>query len=100
MREISTVGIMVVYCALCSPISGAQTIDQPVKWHFTAISLGDKKATLIFTATLAEHWHIYSQIPSAHGPWPTTFTFFPGDNYSLNGIVKEQTPIKNMTTCF
>jgi hypothetical protein len=64
--------------------------DLPIKWHFTAVPLGDAEARLIFTANLDEGWHLYSQSLKQNGPLPTTFTFVPDKQYALKGNVKEE----------
>jgi thiol:disulfide interchange protein DsbD len=49
-----------IYCVAMASQPVAQKND-PVKWHFSAVQLGDKKARLIFTASIDRGWHIYSQ---------------------------------------
>jgi len=81
-------------------VSEAQ-MHQPVKWHFTAVPVSESEASLIFTATLEEGWHVYSQFIEEGGPLPTTFTFEPSNDYSLVGIVKEEsTPVKSYDKTF
>lgn len=78
----------------------AQKTD-PIKWHFSAVQVGDKKAKLILTANLAEGWHVYSQFMDDGGPMPTAFTFLPSDKYSLEGkVTEESTPIKKYDSVF
>lgn len=97
----SIVSIIVLYCLSGSTIANAQFDHSPVKWQFTAIPTSPKKATLVFTATLDEGWHIYSQFIEPGGPLPTTFTFLPDNRYSLKGKVKEDgKPIKSYDSTF
>ena len=65
---------------------------KPVKWDFKVASVTAEEATLVFTATLDEGWHIYSQFLQEDGPLPTTFTFTPSKDYTLAGKVKEESP--------
>lgn len=74
---------------------------QPIKWQFTAVTTGDHEAKLIFTASLDEGWHIYSQFLKEGGPLPTTFTFLPSKDYLLKGKVKEEgSPVKSYDDTF
>lgn len=58
-----------------------------VKWTF---DYDNQSSTLIFTAELKDHYHLYSQfIDENLGPVPTTFEFVENDNYTRIGKVKE-----------
>jgi len=65
---------------------------KPVKWDFKVASVTGDEATLVFTATLDEGWHIYSQFLEEDGPLPTTFTLAPSPDYAPVGKVKEESP--------
>lgn len=74
---------------------------QPVKWQFSALPVNSSEATVYFTATLEEGWHLYSQFIEEGGPLPTTFTFAPGNNYTVIGNVKEESlPVKSYDETF
>jgi thiol:disulfide interchange protein DsbD len=74
---------------------------QPVKWQFSAVSVSDHKVKLLFTASLEDGWHIYSQFLEEGGPLPTTFTFQSDNNFSLQGKVKEESePYKTYDETF
>jgi thiol:disulfide interchange protein len=92
---------MYLCCAMLLPsISGAQQ-HRPVKWHFTSVPFNEKEVSLVFTATLDEGWHVYSQFIEEGGPLPTTFTFKTDQAYSLRGKVKEEsTPYKTYNDTF
>lgn len=101
MRKILIDGIIAIYCVLCFTHVKAQRVNQPVQWFFTTVSVSDKKAKLIFTANLADEWHIYPQFTQSQGPMPTVFTFLPDGNYSLNGKMKESgAPVKKYDNVF
>src|SRR5687768_10766552 len=80
-----------------SPVlHGMAQVRQPAKWHFSAVPRGGSEASLMFTASLEEGWHIYSQFIGKDGPLPTTVTFIHSDDYALIGKVREEsTPIKS-----
>ncbi len=54
---------------------------EPVKWKYESKMLGENKAELIFTATINDTWHLYSQNIQDGGPEKTSFFF-----NSLDGI--------------
>lgn len=73
---------------------------------FTSIAQGDGKfdhvnlkweakqtgcdVEIIFTATIEEHWKIYSPFqPDQNGPVPIEITFVPSKNFKLNGKIVE-----------
>ncbi|MDJ1503741.1 protein-disulfide reductase DsbD family protein [Xanthocytophaga agilis] len=76
-------------------------IERPVTWEFTAKATSAQEATLTFTATIKEGWHVYSQFIEDGGPVPTSFTFTPSKDYQLVGKVEEKsTPIKAFDKTF
>lgn len=71
----------------------AQKMDLHVKWSFSAKKLSDCEYDLVFTATIDDTWHLYSQEPVTDGPLPTAFLFDASPNYELVGKTTEPTPI-------
>ena len=54
-----------------------------------------KTKSIEMTATIAEGWHLYSQIKSEEiGPVPTSFVFPENEFVKLNGNVLEPKPIE------
>ena len=86
---VSCIILLSIFCY--SPAVIAQA-HKPVKWEFKVASITGDEASLVFTATLDEGWHIYSQFLEEDGPLPTTFTFAPSKEYTLVGKVKEESP--------
>jgi len=75
--------------------------DLPVKWSFATINQGKHNAELIFTATINDSWHIYSQFIETGGPVPTAFTFTPGTDYELAGnVIEPKDPVKAFDKAF
>lgn len=73
----------------------------PIKWQISSISVSDSEVQLIFTASLKEGWHIYSQSIGEGGPLPTTFSFTSSEIYSRIGVVEEfGTPVKVYDSTF
>jgi len=62
----------------------AQVYD-PVKWSSSVEKISETEYTLIFTAEIEPHWHVYSQIIEGDdGPLPTEFTYLDQEgNYEL-----------------
>lgn len=50
-------------------------ILEPVKWSFGYNDLGNREAELVFTASIDEGWHLYSQNIKDGGPVKTSFFF-------------------------
>jgi thiol:disulfide interchange protein DsbD len=94
MKKIfGVVGVLVL--VTCFSLHAQSQRQKPVSWHFTAIRTGDKEARLVFTASLDDGWHIYSQFLDEGGPLPTAFSFAQDDDYSLKGKVNEESvPVK------
>lgn len=69
-------------------------VKQPVKWTYSSKILNSTEAELIFTATIENKWHLYSQFVKSGGPVPTAFTFEKSNNYILIGSTTETKPKK------
>ncbi len=60
-----------------------------------------KTKSIEMTATIAEGWHLYSQIKSEEiGPVPTSFVFPANEFVKLNGNVLEPKPIQEFDPNF
>jgi hypothetical protein len=91
--------ILILSSASCTALQAQD--KQPIHWYFNYIPLGDKEAKLIFTASLDDGWHIYSQFIEDGGPMPTAFTFLPSDKHSLTGkVIEESIPVKEYDSVF
>ena len=66
--------------------SNAQIID-PVVWEFSQKEISATEVELQFTASIEEHWHLYSQFTGQYyhdeGPVPTSFVFKESDNFEI-----------------
>lgn len=71
----------------------AQVLE-PVKWSFSVTDETTEEATLVLTANIEKHWHLYSQFIKDGGPVPTSFRFTPSTDYKTIGKVKEPKPIQ------
>lgn len=82
-------------------LSNTAQILNPVKWSYDSKQISEDVFELNFTASLEEHWHIYSTTLSGdEGPVPTSFDFKPGDGYELIDGIKEPKPIKEFDKNF
>jgi len=66
---------------------------EPVKWEYESKLLGDNEAELIFTATIDDTWHLYSQDIDDGGPEKTSFFFNNLDGIEFldkNVIIEEE----------
>ncbi|MCB0634848.1 MAG: hypothetical protein KDD15_34185, partial [Lewinella sp.] len=79
--------VLALFCLLSISL-GAQILE-PVKWNMTSRHLQGDEYELVFTASMDDHWSIYSQHTSDEGPVPTSFNFEAGDHYSRIGEVAE-----------
>lgn len=68
-----------------APAPAAPKMYDPAKWQFDYKKISATEYDLILTATLDKGWNIYSQFTDPNnGPLPTTFTFTPGEHFSLD----------------
>lgn len=67
-------------------------IHNPVKWEVAQKKLNNKEGVVFIKATIQNGWHIYSQNVPSGGPIPTSFTFKPSKDFSLNGKTAEPKP--------
>ncbi len=65
----------------------------PVKWKFETKKISETEYDLIFTATIEDHWHLYSQfLDNSDGPIATSFNFDENKDCECIGKVKEGKP--------
>ena len=64
-------------------------ILNPVNWEFAYSKTGEMQYELVFTATIENRWHLYSQDIPDGGPIPTSFSINESDNFELVGNVEE-----------
>ncbi len=81
--------IMLTMLMALSISSSIAQIFQPVEWSFKAERISQSEAKLVFTATIDEGWHLYSQNIEDGGPIPTSFTFQELGSAKLKGAVAE-----------
>lgn len=82
-----------LFLTFCIALGFSQVYD-PVDWTYQ-IEQDGKEATLIFTATIEEGWHVYSQtLESDDGPVATEVTFEANENYELVGKTTESKTYK------
>ena len=76
-----------------TPVNSARNNpDNPVQWAATVEKGEDDQAWLVLTASIREHWHLYSQYIPEGGPIKTSFVFNPSTSYELVGAVTEGKP--------
>ena len=64
----------------------------PAKWKYDVKPTSGNEAELVFTVTLDENWHIYSQHTDEMGPIGLSFSFDKNTDYTLVGGVSEPKP--------
>ncbi|WP_289046128.1 thioredoxin family protein [uncultured Olleya sp.] len=78
-------------------------IFDPVQWTSSVKKLNDTDYQLVYTATLEDKWHIYSQNNTEPmGPIPTEITFKDNDNkdYQLLGELEESKTVTKYENAF
>ena len=75
-------------------------IEHPVKWSYASKRTGKNEVEIVLKATIENGWHIYSAYQEAGGPVKTSFTFTPGNDYSLIGKVEEPQPVSKFEPVF
>lgn len=83
--------LLVLWSFLLMGTVFGQIQENPVKWSYQLKQKG-AEAELIFTATIEDGWHIYSQFTPDGGPVPTAFDFEKSENYDLVGKTVEPKP--------
>lgn len=78
-----------------------ETIKDPVTWEQKVEKLSDTEYQLIFTGTIADGWHLYSQHTEDGGSLPSEFTFADaGMEYELDGPAMESETITEYSDVF
>ncbi len=67
----------------------AQSNKKPVTWDVTYAATSANEGEIIYTATIDNNWHIYSQRPTDVGPIPTSFSVTPNAQIELIGKTQE-----------
>lgn len=70
-------------------------ILKPVSWTFSVEKVDDEHVDLVYTATIGNGWHVYSQfLPGDDGPLPTTFTPTPSAKYVLVDVKARESGVE------
>ena len=81
--------------------NGSTGLLEPVKWEFDKKPMDGNKVKLVFTASIDDKWHLYSQdLESMDGPMPTAFSFEGAQSYKRVGSVEEPKPITKFDPVF
>lgn len=88
MKKLSLLIVTVLFT-----LTGAfAQIHNPVKWTVASKKLNNKEAVIFIKATIQNGWNIYSQAVPDGGPVPTSFSFKPSKEYTLDGKTAEPKP--------
>jgi thiol:disulfide interchange protein DsbD len=75
---------------LCSLFAIAQTEDNPIVWESSIQQVSETEYDVIFTATLLQDWHLYSQYNPEGASQPLEILISAGETgYNLIGKAKE-----------
>jgi thiol:disulfide interchange protein DsbD len=77
----------------------AQLDTEPVVWETQLEKLDDTRFVLVFNATIASNWHLYSQFSNEQGALPTEFVF-DSQGYKRIGEVEESPSITDYDKVF
>lgn len=77
----------------------AQLYTEPVVWETQLEKLDDTRFVLVFNATIASNWHLYSQFSNDQGALPTEFVF-DSQGYKRIGEVEESLSITDYDKVF
>lgn len=75
--------------SIITSIGFAQNPLEPVTWKVSYIENANHEGEIIYTATIQDKWHTYSQRITDDGPVPTSFSITTNDNFELVGKVEE-----------
>lgn len=77
---------LVVWAVLLAALPAMAQIMTPVKWSQKIVMKGDDKGEVVFTATIAPGWHMYSNdVDPNIGPSPLSISFPTLKGVKLNG---------------
>lgn len=91
--------LLTLFVALTSTLVSTAQIYDPVDWTWEVEYLKNGDAKLVFTASVEDHWHIYS-LDVTGGPLPTEFSFEEHPGITWKGEVAESTPITQFDKSF
>lgn len=75
--------------------SAHSQVYDPVDWSYSVKYLDGNKAELQVTATIEDHWHVYSiDIPETSPVIGTEITVKESSSFALNGPLKEPKPVE------
>jgi len=77
----------------------AQLDTEPVVWETQLEKLDNTRFVLVFNATIASNWHLYSQFSNDQGALPTEFVF-DSQGYKRIGEVEESPSITDYDKVF
>lgn len=86
--------IAITTVLLLASLFGTAQFYDPVDWTYEAEYKEDGKVDLVFTASVEDHWHIYSLHIDGSGPLPTEFSFTENSSVTFHGEMTETEPIE------
>lgn len=83
--------LFLLFCIPLSFASFSQEKEKPeaIVWKVVYIDQGNSEGEIVFTANIADKFHLYSQKPSEAIPVPTSFTITPNADYQAVDKVSE-----------
>ena len=75
--------------SIITGVGFAQNPLEPITWKVSYIEKANHEGEIMYTATIQDKWHTYSQRVTDDGPVPTSFSITTNDNFELVGKVEE-----------
>ena len=92
---------LITSIALLISVYTFSQVQDPVKWNTIVTNISPDTALITITASIEEHWHIYSQTQNIkNGPVATSFKFIPDNSFEIAGKVKEGQPIEEKEAAY
>lgn len=92
---------LIVTLFTCFISMAQQGVTDPVEWESEVKQLSDDTFAIIFTGTIDEEWHVFSQFTNENGSLPSVFTFKNMEgNYELIGTATESETITAFNDIF
>lgn len=86
--------LLLVILLMSSITSLFSQIVNTVEWDFKVEELNETESQLVFSASIDDQWHLYSQHFADGGPVRLSFIFEKSADYKLIGSVEELSPVK------
>jgi thiol:disulfide interchange protein DsbD len=81
--------VILFILSIITSLGFAQNLLEPISWKVSYIEKNNHEGEIVYTASIQDKWHTYSQRLTDDGPVPTSFSITANDSFELIGKVDE-----------